>query len=75
MTNHYSGPGTVEEIRRISPLLTGLSADQVTTEQDHHAAAGHRDDTAELDFPYRKISDRALARRVGLPIARGRSQT
>jgi len=66
MTNHYSGPGTVEEIRRISPLLTDLSADEVTTEQDHHAAVGHRDDTAELDFPYRKISNRAFARRVGL---------
>jgi len=66
MTNHYSGPGTVEEIHRISPLLTGLSADEVTTEQDHHAAVGHRDDTAELDFPYRKSPDRALARRVGL---------
>ena len=67
MTNHYSGPGTVEEIRRISPLLTDLSADEVTTEQDRHAAAGHRDDTAELNFPYRKSSDRAFARRVGLP--------
>jgi hypothetical protein len=66
MTNHYSGPGTVEEIRRTSPLLTDLSADEVTTEQDHHAAAGHRDDTAELGFPYWKISDRALLRRVGL---------
>jgi hypothetical protein len=43
-----------------------LSADEVTTGQDHRAAAGHRDDIAELDFPYRKISDHALARRVGL---------
>ena len=66
MTNHYSGPGTVEEIRRISPLVTDLSVGGVTPEQDYHAAAGHRDDTAELSFPYRKISDRVLARRVGL---------
>jgi hypothetical protein len=66
MTNHYSGPGTVEEIRHISPLFTGLWADEVITEQDHHAAAGHRDGTAELDFPHRKISDHAFARRAGL---------
>src|SRR5258708_19273376 len=67
MTNHYSGPGTVEEIRRISPLLTGLSADPVTTEQDHHPAAGHRADPPEPDFPYQKISDPASPRPDRLP--------
>jgi hypothetical protein len=66
MTNHHSGPGTAEEIYRILPVLAGLSADDVTTEQDHHTAAGQRVDTAELDFPYRKISERPSARRFGL---------
>jgi hypothetical protein len=58
MTNHYSGPGSGEEIHRFSHVLTGMSADEVTTEQDH------RDDAPELHFPYRKSSDRASVRRV-----------
>jgi hypothetical protein len=64
MTNHHSGPGTAEEIYRILPVLAGLSADDVTTEQD--TAVGQKVDTAELDFPYRKISERPSARRFGL---------
>ncbi len=65
MTNH-SGPGTAEEIHRILPVRAGLSAGEVTTEQDHHTAAGQKADAAELDFPYRKIFERAFARRFGL---------
>jgi hypothetical protein len=61
MTNHYSGPGSAEEIHRLSHVLTGMSADEVTTEQHQR-----NDDAAELDFPYRKISDRAFARRVSV---------
>jgi hypothetical protein len=66
MTNHHSGPGTAEKIYRILPVLAGLSADDVTTEQDHRTAAGQKVDTAELDFPYRKISERPFAHRFGL---------
>jgi hypothetical protein len=46
MTNHHSGPGTAEEIYRILPVLAGLSADDVTTEQDHHTAAGQQSSAA-----------------------------
>lgn len=60
MTNHYSGPRSGEEIHRFSHAPTGISADEVTTEQDH------RHDAPELDFPYPKISDRASVRRVGV---------
>ena len=52
MMNHHSGPGTAEEIHRILPVLAGLSADEVTTEQDRHTTAGQKVDAAELDFPY-----------------------
>jgi hypothetical protein len=60
MTNHYAGPRSGEESHRFSHALTGLSADEVTTKQDH------RDDAPELGFPYPKISDRASVRRVSV---------
>jgi hypothetical protein len=63
MTNHYAGPRSGEEIHRFSHVLTRLSADEVTTEQDH------RDDAPELAFPYPKISDRAFVRRVGVAVS------
>ena len=67
MMNHHSRPGTAGEIHHILPVLAGLSADEVTTEgQDHHTAAVQKAGAAELDFPYRKSSERTFARRFGL---------
>jgi hypothetical protein len=63
MMNHHSGPCTAEEMNRILPVLAGLSADEVTAEQDHPTAAGPKADTAEHDFPYRNSSARPFERR------------
>jgi hypothetical protein len=63
---YHSGPGTAEEIHGILPVLADLSTSEVTTEQDHHTAAGQKADAAELDFPYRKLSEPPFARRFGL---------
>jgi hypothetical protein len=63
MTNHQSGLGTAEESHRILPVLADFSPNGVGKEQQHHTAAGQRTDAAELDFPYRRISERTFARR------------
>ena len=63
---YHSGPGTAEEIHRILPVLADLSTGKVTTEEDHHTAAGQMADAAELDFPYRKLSEPPFARRFGV---------
>jgi hypothetical protein len=63
MTHHHSGLGTAEEIHRILPVLADLSPDEVGKEQEHHTKAGQKADAAELDFPYRRISERTFARR------------
>jgi hypothetical protein len=63
MTNHPSGLGTADEIHRILPVLADLSPNVVGKGQEHHTAAGQRADAAELEFPYRRISERTFARR------------
>ena len=63
MTIHQSGRGTAEEIHLILPVLADLSAEEVGKKQEHHSEDAQKAGAAALDFPHRRISERALARR------------